>query len=767
MFLEFYGLKEQPFGVTPDPRFICPSRTHSKALNSLSRGLEAGCGFLALIAKPGMGKTTLVFQLLKQINQTSRPIFLFHTQCDSREFLRYLLRCLGIDAARLDVVGMYERLNQFLGQELRAGRRLVVIIDECQNLDSSVLETIRLLSDFETPKTKLMQIVLVGQAQLAEKLSSPSLAQLRQRISILCRLEPLTREEIIRYIEHRLQVAGYAGAPLFTNGALEWILALSEGIPRNINNLCFNSLLAGCAAGRKQIDFDVVDQVLNDLEIYPLEGMGTRQETSSVTEAPIGYPGFDLSAIYPGTVTTNPGRRDFTSAGKIVTEFETTLSSPVPQIPQAQGSPPHRKGHASPAHAAPDDFLGSKVNSRNEHERASDFGTNSPSRKLNVAQPLGQPREAQTYSNAARGDFSRRNQANISYPARSIGGRFGPRVAGSLTLGAAFLLTGFLVFHSKVGASRQTEDPLGTPVAPVVSPPPSPPVSSPLAAGSTPADSLPATDVASAQSFQTRILERKIVRILIDPGHGGHDTGTTGPTGLTEKELCLDVALRLGRIIKQRLPNADVIFTRTKDMFISLEERTYIANDIKADLFLSIHANSSPSPAVRGIETYYLNFAGSAEVMEVAARENAMAQEKVSHRFELMKKIGLGEKKMEESRMFAEDIQDSLSRLIQPSASSAQNRHVGRAPFVVLARTNMPSVLTEIAFLSNPSDEQLLRQAEYRERLAEGLYQGVATYLQSQNTLTHNPPARPDVPPSAFSPVSVESQVNGQARSQP
>src|SRR5205807_6926759 len=190
MFLEFYRLKEQPFGVTPDPRFICPSRTHIEAFNSLSRGLEAGCGFLALIAKPGTGKTALVLQLLKQLNQTSRPIFFFHAQCDSREFLRYRIRRLGIDAAELDVVGMHERLNQFLTQDLRAGRRLVVIIDECQNLDNSVLETVRLLSDFETPRTKLMQIVLVGQPQLAEKLSSPSLAQLRQRISILCRLDP-------------------------------------------------------------------------------------------------------------------------------------------------------------------------------------------------------------------------------------------------------------------------------------------------------------------------------------------------------------------------------------------------------------------------------------------------------------------------------------------------------------------------------------------------------------------------------------------------
>src|SRR5438270_3776 len=265
MFLEFYGLKEQPFGVTPDPRFICPSRTHSKAFNSLSRGLEAGCGFLALISRPGMGKTTLVFQLLNQLNQTSHAVFLFQTQCDSRELLRNVLSGLGLDAAGQDIVSMHERLNQVLARELLAGRRLVLIIDECQNLDNSVLETVRLLSDFETPQTKLMQIILVGQTQLAEKLLSPSLAQLRQRISILSHLEPLTWAETVWYIEHRLQVAGYVGAPLFTPGALEQIWEHCEGTPRNINNLCFNALLAGYDAGRKQIDCAIVDQVLADL----------------------------------------------------------------------------------------------------------------------------------------------------------------------------------------------------------------------------------------------------------------------------------------------------------------------------------------------------------------------------------------------------------------------------------------------------------------------------------------------------------------------
>src|SRR6266446_8126455 len=328
MFLEFYGLKEQPFGVTPDPRFICPSRTHSKAFNSLSCGIEAGCGFLALIAKPGMGKTTLVFQLLEQLEQTSRAIFLFQTQCDSRELLRYLLSGLGLDAAGQDIVTMHERLNQFLARELLAGRRFVLIIDECQNLDNSVLETVRLLSDFETPTAKLMQIVLVGQTQFADKLSSPDLTQLRQRISILSRLEPLTRAETVCYIERRLLVAGYIGSPLFTIGALERILAHSEGIPRNINNLCFNALLVGYAVGRKQIDSAIMDQVLADLAVNAHEPklMVAQQEPPTLFQAPIILsPGASKAELGPKQGGSNDAR-----------EVVATPPKPISQVLRAQ-----------------------------------------------------------------------------------------------------------------------------------------------------------------------------------------------------------------------------------------------------------------------------------------------------------------------------------------------------------------------------------------------------------------------------------------------
>jgi N-acetylmuramoyl-L-alanine amidase len=244
------------------------------------------------------------------------------------------------------------------------------------------------------------------------------------------------------------------------------------------------------------------------------------------------------------------------------------------------------------------------------------------------------------------------------------------------------------------------------------------------------------------QSTLTRALGLKINRIVIDAGHGGHDTGTIGPTGLMEKDLCLDVALRLGKIIQQKLPGADVIYTRSDDTFIPLEDRTRIANDAKADLFVSIHANSSPDHGARGVETYYLNLKGSPEAMEVAARENAVSQEGIHDLEDMVKKIARTEK-IDESKELATDVQDSLAKRIQKTAKVERDRGVRKAPFVVLIGADMPSILTEISFLSNPSDEQLLKKPEHRQHIAEGVYQGVSAYLQSLNSMATNSSAHP------------------------
>jgi len=257
------------------------------------------------------------------------------------------------------------------------------------------------------------------------------------------------------------------------------------------------------------------------------------------------------------------------------------------------------------------------------------------------------------------------------------------------------------------------------------------------------------------QATLTRTLGLKIGRIVIDAGHGGHDTGTIGPTGLMEKDLCLDVALRLGKLIQQKLPGADVVYTRSDDTFIPLEERTNIANQAKADLFISIHANSSQDHAARGIETYYLNLRGTPDAMEVAARENATSSQGIHDLQDVVRQIARTEK-IDESKEFAEDVQNSLSSKIQKSAKTVKNRGVRKAPFVVLIGADMPSILTEISFLSNPADEQLLKKPEQRQHVAEGIFSGVSNYLESLNSVAFNQPGKP-ARPRAVAPAVEQS----------
>ncbi|MCH8268335.1 MAG: N-acetylmuramoyl-L-alanine amidase, partial [Acidobacteria bacterium] len=226
-----------------------------------------------------------------------------------------------------------------------------------------------------------------------------------------------------------------------------------------------------------------------------------------------------------------------------------------------------------------------------------------------------------------------------------------------------------------------------------------------------------------------RALGLKIGRITIDPGHGGRDTGTIGPSGLLEKDLVLDVARRLGPLIVERL-GSEVVYTRQDDRFVPLETRTAIANEKRSDLFISIHVNSSRSRSARGIETYYLNFTTDAEALEVAARENAVSQESIYQLQDLVQRIAQQEK-MGESKEFAARIQSALWKNIGNGARPMKNRGVKKAPFVVLIGANMPSVLTEVSFLSNPQDEKLLRTDEHRQKIAEALYAGIEEYVDS------------------------------------
>jgi len=266
VFLEFYKLREQPFGVTPDPRFLYFGRTHREAIASLLYAIESKRGFSALVAEPGMGKTSLLFRVLETLQEKARTAFLFQTEGDSRELLRTLLRDLGIHSAAHDPVAMHAALNESLLQELNAGRQVIVVIDEAQNLDERVLETVRLLSNFETPRQKLMHIVLAGQPGLAAKLSDPKMMQLRQRVSSVIRLEPFRDDEIPKYIDHRLRAAGHDGSPIFSADAFEIIARVSQGIPRNINSLCFQALSIGFATQSKEIGAGILGEVVSDLD---------------------------------------------------------------------------------------------------------------------------------------------------------------------------------------------------------------------------------------------------------------------------------------------------------------------------------------------------------------------------------------------------------------------------------------------------------------------------------------------------------------------
>src|ERR1700733_10597364 len=229
MFLDFFGLREQPFGMTPDPAYLYAGKTHSDAHASLLLGINDNRGFLALIAPPGMGKTTLLYRLMEELRENTRTVLVSQTQCNSHELIEYILQELGVDTRGLGLVPMHGKLNEILFEELLEGRRFVLIVDEAQNLDDSVLETVRMLSNFETHNAKLLQVILAGQPRLAAKLAQPALRQLRQRIAVLSHLQSFTVEETGLYIEHRLTVAGHGGETIFDPASITRIAWESRG----------------------------------------------------------------------------------------------------------------------------------------------------------------------------------------------------------------------------------------------------------------------------------------------------------------------------------------------------------------------------------------------------------------------------------------------------------------------------------------------------------------------------------------------------------
>lgn len=642
MLLQFYQLREQPFGVSPDPAYLYPSRTHCEALDSLTEAILSDRGFLALIGEPGTGKTTLLHQVMERLQGAAKAIFLTQTQCSSREFFEYMMSELGVDSADMGLVRMHTRLNEILLAEMMAGRRFLLIVDEAQNLEDSVLETIRMLSNYETPNYKLIQVILAGQPELRKKLQRETMSQLAQRITVMKQLEPLSGAETAAYVRHRLRVAGHPTGDLFERDALALIAERSRGVPRDINKICFGALKEGHAARRKTISAEIVERAAEKQDFL--------SETRPITSVKVAQKTLEASAK-----------------------------------PRVIGMRRRRKGIALPATSVTGRMI----------------WRGTAMAALTVAAMVLSYQGVKRMMGSLRVNIA--TASVMGNPANNSGAASGSEAArmvadspSTMAIRAETLAT---ETHRPESDDARPENKGDRELLPL-----GPPLS------------------------LSRELGLGVRRIAIDAGHGGSDTGTKGPSGLMEKDLCLDVALRLGRLIEQNIPDAQVIYTRTDDRFVPLEERTTIANEAKADLFVSIHANSSESPEIRGVETYYVSMAGSREEGEIAARENAAAGYSQHNLPDLVKKITRNEN-LAESRQLASDIQAALSNRLQLVNRGERNRGVKRAPFVILLGANMPSVLSEISFMSNPSDEKLLLEGEQRQRITEGLYRGIQTYL--------------------------------------
>ena len=643
MYLEFFQLWAEPFGVTPDPAYLYPSQTHLKALDSLRGGILGGRGFMTLIAEPGMGKTTLLYQLIEQLPQTTRTAYLFQTQCNSIEFMQYLLSELGIDPAGMGLVAMHRRLNEMLFDEMVHGKQFLLVVDESQNLSNAVLETVRLLSNFETSHSKLLQIVLAGQPELANKLRQPELSQLLQRITVMANLDAFTFEETAAYIRHRLKLAGHAGEDLFDPAGLAAVFRRSQGIPRNINRICHAAL-----------------------------SLAQEEQTRVVTAALVERSNRGLGSVL----------EDFQKSG-----FASQPPQPAAPRPPAQTAPPtavpnapaNRMSPSPPVEsvsptAVPSPAAGSFVP---EPEASPGFQTRVQSESQPVPTPQIPPPALPEF---VPPEPPRRSYRWLAWTVAFVAVPVLVALAAPASVRQALLQKIQPIVASTV--SSDDPRPASTPAKNTV---PAPAVQRPMPTNNSGND--------GAKTGATT----KGLKIVIDPGHGGIESGTRGPNGLLEKSVCLEVALRLGQMIEDNLPGAEVIYTRSDDQNLSAQHRAAIANESLADLFISIHADSLDG---QGLQVYYADAGPEKKsVGPVNAR-------KASHL----------------SSELADDVQKALKDGATPMHAPAD------PAFAVLNSVQVPAVVAEIPF--SGSDSPLLDPAQ-RQRLAESLYRGIAAFLKS------------------------------------
>lgn len=267
MYQSFYSLNEKPFTMTSNPSFLFLSQQHQEALSALVYGIQERVGFIEMTGEVGTGKTTLCRALLNRLDERVKTAFIFNSDLSGGQLIQTIVEDLGMKASGKDRANLFSMLNRFLIDQLRIGHNVVVIIDEAQNLSHTLLEQIRMLSNLEAENQKLIQIVLVGQPELHEKLKDPSLRQLRQRITVRHHIRSLGQNEVALYIEHRLKIAGAnGGGPVFERPAIDFIFQFSGGIPRLINSICDKALLLGFAEDKKKITRPMVERCAHEIE---------------------------------------------------------------------------------------------------------------------------------------------------------------------------------------------------------------------------------------------------------------------------------------------------------------------------------------------------------------------------------------------------------------------------------------------------------------------------------------------------------------------
>jgi type II secretory pathway predicted ATPase ExeA len=306
MYEQHFGLRESPFSITPDPRFFFANSIYLEAFANLRYGIEAKKGFIAVTGEVGTGKTTLLRKLMLNLDKTIQTVLVFNTDVTFNELLRVILRDLGLPTAGKDRLGMVEELNDYLIEQLEHGQTVCLLIDEVQNLSDESLEGLRLLSNLETDRQKLLQIVLMGQPEFQAKLDQPNLRQLKQRIAIRCEIARLTDYEVGPYINFRLGVAGCDDHELFDPEAVEKIAVCSKGIPRLINVICDNALLIAFAASQRIVSADVVGEVVRDLRLAPGSQFPKNESNQAV---PIIPPAAGFGILSSETTVQTPQRR--------------------------------------------------------------------------------------------------------------------------------------------------------------------------------------------------------------------------------------------------------------------------------------------------------------------------------------------------------------------------------------------------------------------------------------------------------------------------